>query len=60
MDHHIGTQRRATVITVTVAVATLARALGVEGATAVRIPSYGGRSDQTVQFLFECEEETIA
>ena len=57
---HIGTQRRATVITVTMTVAELARALGVEGATAVRIPSYGGRADQTVQFHFECEEETIA
>ena len=56
----IGTQRRATVITVTVTVAALARALGIEGATSVRIPSYGGRSDQTVQFHFECEEETIA
>ena len=57
---YIGTQKRATMITVTVTVAALARTLGVEGATAVRIPSYGGRADQTVQFHFECEEETIA
>ena len=57
---YIGTQRRATVITVTVTVAALARALGIEGTTTtfLRIPSHGGRSDQTVQFLFECEEET--
>ena len=56
----IGIQRRAAVITVTVTVAALARALGIEGATFVRIPTYGGRSDQTVQFHFECEEEPIA
>ena len=46
MDHHIGTQRRATVITVTVTVAALAKALGIEGMTFLRIPSYGGRGDQ--------------
>ena len=55
-------QKRATVVTVTLTVAELARALGIEGTTTtfLRIPSYGGRSDQTVQFHFECEEETIA
>ena len=53
----MSTQRRGITVTVTLTVAELAQALGVGGATAVRIPSYGGPSGRVVEFIFDCEEE---
>ena len=51
------TKKRTATLTVSVKVGDLAQALGVVGASSVRIPSYGGSSGQVVEFIFECEEE---
>ena len=51
------TTKRTTTFTVSVKISDLAQALGVVGASSVRIPSYGGPSGRVVEFIFECEEE---
>ena len=51
------TKKRTATLTVSVKVGDLALALGVVGATSVRIPSYGGAVGQTVEFIFECARE---
>ena len=51
------TRKRTATLTVSVKVGDLALALGVVGATSVRIPAYGGSADRMIDLVFECEEE---
>mgnify|MGYP001613858296 CR=1 FL=1 len=51
------TKKRTATITVSVKVGDLALALGVVGATSVRIPAYGGSAERMMEFIFECAQE---